>query len=375
MALRTISLFSGVGMLDEGVSAACRYLGREYRTVCFVEREAYAAAVLVARMEDASLGQAPVWDSLETFDGRAWRGAVDLVTASPPCQPYSSAGRQQGNLDSRSFGDGQGPLWHTLRIIDECRPALVFFENVPQWVTAGHFRAFGDSLSALGYEIEDPVFLTAKAVGASHKRERVFILAHREGVGTLRRTAGQGSDVEQRDGGMGDTKRDGGRFDQQGRGPEGRDAASGAGEGLADAECAEPRAGIEGEQSEPTELRRDRPANDGGELADAQRPRPQGERSGESQRGSEPVALRGDGGAYPLFAPGPGDFDGWGRVVADGSYDYRAPAIEPGVRVLADGISLVVDASRADQLRCSGNAVVPLCAAVAFVELVRGSLT
>lgn len=51
------------------------------RSVCFVERDAHAASVLVARMQDGALPQAPIWDDLSTFDGRPWRGRVDLVTA------------------------------------------------------------------------------------------------------------------------------------------------------------------------------------------------------------------------------------------------------------------------------------------------------
>jgi site-specific DNA-cytosine methylase len=71
-------------------SIACRAAG--YRTVGQVERETYAAATLVARMEEAALDCAPVWDDVGTFDGRPWRGAVDIVTAGYPCQPISVAG-------------------------------------------------------------------------------------------------------------------------------------------------------------------------------------------------------------------------------------------------------------------------------------------
>ena len=64
---------AGVGGLDLGLPIACP----GYRTVGYVEREAYAAAALVARMADKALDQAPVWDDLTTFDGRPWRGVVD----------------------------------------------------------------------------------------------------------------------------------------------------------------------------------------------------------------------------------------------------------------------------------------------------------
>ena len=72
-----LSLCSGAGGLDLGLTIAIP----GYRAVGHVERETFAAATLVARMEDASLDQAVVWDDVGTFDGRPWRGAVDIITA------------------------------------------------------------------------------------------------------------------------------------------------------------------------------------------------------------------------------------------------------------------------------------------------------
>src|SRR3990167_8881626 len=72
--LAGLSLFAGTGMLDEGVRAGFDYLGFDYRCVGYVERDAYAAAALVARMEGQAVDQAPVWDDITTFDGLAWRG-------------------------------------------------------------------------------------------------------------------------------------------------------------------------------------------------------------------------------------------------------------------------------------------------------------
>jgi hypothetical protein len=64
---------------------------------------------------------------------------------------------------------------------EKCAPPLVFIENVSTFVTRGWFRPAGEKLCELGYEIEDPFFLRAGDVGAPHRRERVFILAHRTG--------------------------------------------------------------------------------------------------------------------------------------------------------------------------------------------------
>ncbi|MBT4498094.1 MAG: DNA cytosine methyltransferase [Gemmatimonadetes bacterium] len=168
---RILSICAGVGGIDLGIRLAVPGA----RTVCFVEREACAAATLVARMEEQTLDKAPIWDDLSTFDGRPWRGAVDLIAAGLPCQPYSLAGTQKGNADDRA-------IWpEFVRVVGEVCPPLVFIENVSTFVTRGWFRPAGEKLCELGYEIEDPFFLRAGDVGAPHRRERVFILAHRTG--------------------------------------------------------------------------------------------------------------------------------------------------------------------------------------------------
>ena len=71
--------------------------------VCYVEREAFAAASLAHSMEAEMLASAPIWSDLSTFNGKAWRGCVDLVVASLPCQPYSVAGAQRGHDDERAI--------------------------------------------------------------------------------------------------------------------------------------------------------------------------------------------------------------------------------------------------------------------------------
>lgn len=94
---RCLSLCAGVGGLDLGV----RLAEPAARTVCYVEREAPAASILVARMEDGWLHPAPIWSDLASFDAGAWRGAVDCVVSGDPCQPNSVAGRGLGADDDR----------------------------------------------------------------------------------------------------------------------------------------------------------------------------------------------------------------------------------------------------------------------------------
>ena len=171
MAIRTISLFSGVGGLDLAVRVAIP----SARTVCYVEGEAFAAAVLVARMQEGSLDEAPIWSDVCTFDGRPWRGAVDLIAGGFPCQDLSSAGKRRG-LD----GERSGLWWQYHRIVAEVQPRWVFVENVEGLAA----RGLGDVLEALsdiGYDAEWGV-LAAAEVGAPHRRRRLFILAWRRDV-------------------------------------------------------------------------------------------------------------------------------------------------------------------------------------------------
>ena len=164
-----LSLCSGAGGLDLGLAIAIP----GYRAVGHVERETFAAATLVARMEDASLDQAVVWDDVGTFDGRPWRGAVDIVTAGYPCQPFSVAGKRRGAEDPRH-------LWpHIARIVGEVEPPFVFLENVAHHLHLG-FPEVASGLVGMGYRLAAGLF-TAAEVGAPHKRERLFILAIREG--------------------------------------------------------------------------------------------------------------------------------------------------------------------------------------------------
>lgn len=165
-SIRSLSLCAGVGGLELGL----RIAEPGYRTVCYVERDSHAASVLVARMADQSLCDAPVWDDITTFDGRPWRGTVDLLTAGYPCQPFSAAGRKLAEKDPRH-------LWpHVGRLIEEARPKRVFLENVSGHVDRG-FRSVARDLQALGFAVEAGLFSAAE-VGAPHWRIRLFVLAY-----------------------------------------------------------------------------------------------------------------------------------------------------------------------------------------------------
>jgi DNA (cytosine-5)-methyltransferase 1 len=187
MVIHTIELCSGVGMLGEGLRAGLRYLGIETRTICHVEREAYAASVLAARIEEGSMDQAPVWSDLCTFDARAWHGKVDCIVAGFPCQDLSVAGKRAG-LD----GKRSGLFFEVCRIATDSGAWLMFLENVAGIASASATvmdaeegelderaasRVVGE-LADLGWDAEW-IHVSACDVGASHGRERWFCLAWR----------------------------------------------------------------------------------------------------------------------------------------------------------------------------------------------------
>ena len=166
---RVLSLFSGYGGLDLSISAA----GVPSRVVCHVEREAFAAANLVAQMQASALAQAPIWSDVRTFDGRPWRGKVDIITGGAPCQPFSVAGKRRSTDDERW-------LWDDIaRIIGEVGAGVVFLENVPGIKKRGLPIILRD-LWAMGYDAEWGCFKASDA-GLPHRRSRLFILAYANG--------------------------------------------------------------------------------------------------------------------------------------------------------------------------------------------------
>ena len=84
--MNELALFAGAG----GGILGGKLLG--WRTVCAVEWEPYPASVLCARQNDGLLPPFPIWDDVQTFDGKPWRGIVDVVSGGFPCQDISAAG-------------------------------------------------------------------------------------------------------------------------------------------------------------------------------------------------------------------------------------------------------------------------------------------
>ena len=159
-------LFAGIGGFSLGLERAgmqCKWQ---------VEIEPYATAVLAkhwpdVRRHDDVRTFPPAHTHTHTHDF-----SVDLICGGFPCQDISVAGKGAGLAGARSG------LWHEFaRVIGELRPRYVIVENVAALLARGMGTVLGD-LSALGYDAEWHV-VPASAVGAPHRRERVWIVAVR----------------------------------------------------------------------------------------------------------------------------------------------------------------------------------------------------
>lgn len=156
---RHLDLFTGVG----GFSLAARWTGWE--TIGFSEIDPYCCKVLAKNFPGI-----PNYGDITKLDGRTI--TADLITGGFPCQPFSFAGKQQGQNDERY-------LWpEMLRVIAECQPTWCLCENVVGLIGLALERVCVD-LESLGFEVQ-PLVIPACAVNAPHRRDRVWILAHSE---------------------------------------------------------------------------------------------------------------------------------------------------------------------------------------------------
>lgn len=159
-----LSLFSGIGGIDVALS-------EWVRPIAYCEIEPYCQGVLLSRMADESLCNSPIWDDIKTLEGDIFKGAVDIIYGGFPCQDISVAGNGAGLAGERS-----GLFFEIVRLCREIKPRFIFLENVPAITTRGGIEVVRQ-IAALGYDCRWCV-ISAASLGALHRRERWFLLAH-----------------------------------------------------------------------------------------------------------------------------------------------------------------------------------------------------
>jgi DNA (cytosine-5)-methyltransferase 1 len=171
--MRHGSLFSGIG----GFDLAAEWMG--WNNVFHCEWMPFPRQVLHYHFPK-SLS----YEDITKTDFTIHQGSIDILTGGFPCQPYSSAGKRLGKDDERH-------LWpHMLRAIQEIEPSYVLGENVrglTNWNGGVVFEEVCADLESCGYEVQ-PILLPACAVGAPHRRDRVWFIAYSNNarISTLR---------------------------------------------------------------------------------------------------------------------------------------------------------------------------------------------
>lgn len=308
-----LALFAGAG----GGILGGKLLG--WRTVCAVERDAYAAQVLAQRQNDGILEAFPIWSDVCSFDGNPWRGIVDVISGGFPCQDISAAGKGAGIEGARSG------MWKEFaRIIGEVRPQYVFVENSPMLTTRGLGTVLRD-LAKMGFDAEWGV-LSAADVGANHQRERIWVLAQQRDIFSYTKHDRHGwrkqltQSTEKEITGMANTNSQHGKW--------------------------------RGEPQQPTSIggqARNQPAWGGNEVCNTA--------SIGQQRQRQFI--------QPMCAT---QNENWQTNIIKSISEQEQWEIEPNVGRVANGVAFSVD-----RLKAIGNGQVPRCAATAF-KLLRARL-
>ena len=180
MKLRVLDLFSGIGGFSLGLEGA-RLEGAKYdgfETVAFCEIEEFPSRVLAKHWPNV-----PCYRDVRELTAERLAadgiGGIDIITGGFPCQDVSCAGKQAGVVDGTRSG-----LWSEIvRLAGQLRPRFLLVENVanllagPSEQPGGWFgRILGD-LAGSGYDAEW-ANIPAAFVGAPHRRERIWIVAH-----------------------------------------------------------------------------------------------------------------------------------------------------------------------------------------------------
>lgn len=183
--MRVLDLFAGIG----GFSLAAHWCGMH--TAAFVEWDRYNQKVLKKNFPGI-----PVFGDIKKFNYASFKSAarkagikdrtVDIVCGGFPCQPFSTAGKREGTNDGRY-------LWpEMLRVIREVQPSYVVGENVAGLLSMDGGSVLEEictSLESEGYTVQ-PVIIPACAVGAPHRRDRVWILAKSNEANERRKSRG-----------------------------------------------------------------------------------------------------------------------------------------------------------------------------------------
>ena len=162
--MKVLDLFSGIGGFSLGLERA------GMKTVAFCEIDKFCRKVLAHHWPSI-----PIYEDIKLLTAQRLNDDginVDVICGGFPCQDISTAGKGEGLKGERSG------LWREYaRLIGEIRPRYVIVENVAALLFRGLSDVLGD-LASLGYDAEWHC-IPASYIGAPHRRDRIWIIAHR----------------------------------------------------------------------------------------------------------------------------------------------------------------------------------------------------
>lgn len=163
-----LSLFTGGG----GGVLGTKLLG--WKTIGYVEINDYCQRIIAQRIKDGILDSAPIFCDIRSFIGEgyagSYKGLVDVITAGFPCQPFSIAGKKQGEDDPRN-------MWpETIECVRIIQPRYVFLENVSGLLANQYIRRIFGDLAESGYDANWMV-LGGYATNSCCESERLWIVA------------------------------------------------------------------------------------------------------------------------------------------------------------------------------------------------------
>lgn len=170
MALRVLELFGGIGAFTQAVKS----LDLPLDVVDYVEINPYSVksynAINDTQFEPQDITQFHATDTSKYSN-------IDIIMHGSPCTSFSAAGKQEGGREGS--GTASSLLYETVRIVGECKPKVVIWENVPMLISNKFKHTFMDYLRrmiAMGYRSYYKV-LNAKDYGVPQNRERVFTIS------------------------------------------------------------------------------------------------------------------------------------------------------------------------------------------------------
>jgi len=163
--LRLIDTFSGIG----GFSYAAEKLVGGFKTVAFVECEPYCQKLLKKHWPEV-----PIHEDIKIYNPEPY--SADVICGGFPCQSISNLGHHEGITETSK----SGLFYELMRVIRLVRPKFIVLENVAAILNNGLGIVLGE-LAKAGFDCEYAC-IPASALGACHKRERIWITAYATSV-------------------------------------------------------------------------------------------------------------------------------------------------------------------------------------------------